>query len=230
MRYDISEWQGSHLEAIALQKELAVQIVTEDTFSHVSFIAGVDAAFSDSGTMIHAAIVIMTYPALEIVEMHCHQEALTMPYIPGLLSFREMPSLLSVFKKVKQKPDLIMVDGMGIAHPRGIGIASHLGLCLHIPTIGVAKKKLVGIYNEDALNKEFGSTVPLLYRKKQVGMVVRTKKNVKPLFISPGHLISIETSVMYTLACAKGYRLVEPTRLADRLSKKHSTMHGDQCY
>jgi deoxyribonuclease V len=225
----LHDWNLTPQEAIALQKELALQIITDDCLQSVSYIAGADVALEGINKM-HAAVVIMSYPDLKIVEMRCHEQELKMPYIPGLLSFREMPALLGAFKKVQQKPDLILVDGMGIAHPRGIGIASHLGLWLEIPTIGVGKKKLVGTYHADALSNEKGSTVALMHHEKMIGAVVRTKMNVKPLFISPGHMVSIRTSIDYVLACCRGYRLPELTRYADKLSKKDGMLHkNDMC-
>jgi deoxyribonuclease V len=225
----LHSWNVTPKEAIALQKDLASQIITHDCLGKVSYIAGVDVAIGDE-KMIHAAVIIMTYPTLEIIEMHCHQELMKMPYIPGLLSFREIPALLGVFKKVNQKPDLIFVDGMGIAHPRGIGIASHLGLWLQIPTIGVGKKKLVGEYDIEALSNEFGAHVPLMYQKKIIGEVIRTRNKVKPLFISSGYMISLETSMAYVLSCCRGYRLPEPIRYADKFSKKDIVLHNnDMC-
>jgi deoxyribonuclease V len=166
--------------------------------------------------------VLLTYPELEVVERHIYEEPLRMPYIPGLLSFREAPCVLGAFHKLRQQPDLVMVDGQGIAHPRRIGIAAHLGLWLELPTIGCAKSILTGSYNKTALSEEAGSYVPLTYKKETIGAVVRTRTRVNPMFISPGHLISIETSIKYVLACCKGYRLPEPTRLADKLSKDNS--------
>lgn len=227
---NLHAWNVTPQEAIALQKQLASQIITQDCLSDtISYIAGADVAL-EGATMIHAAVVIMTYPELRIIETQCHQQELTMQYIPGLLSFREIPVLLEAFKKVQQKPDLIMVDGMGIAHQRGIGIASHLGLWLQIPTIGVGKTRLVGTYHADELGNEKGSTVALMYHEKMIGGVVRTKTNVKPLFISPGHMVSVKTSIDYVLACSRGYRLPEPTRYADKLSKKDPTLHNnDMC-
>ena len=217
----LHDWIVTPAEAIALQKKLALEIITYDCLKDVRYVAGVDVAFATKD-ILRAAVIIMTYPALQIVEIQCHQEELKMPYIPGLLSFREMPALLGAFNKLQQWPDLIFVDGMGIAHPRGIGIASHLGLWLQIPTIGVAKKKLVGTYDENALGTEFGSHVPLTYQDKIIGVVLRTRANVKPLFVSSGHMISLETSINYVLSCCKGYRLIEPIRYADKLSKGHA--------
>ena len=151
-----------------------------------------------------------------------------MPYIPGLLSFREIPCILGAFDHLHEQPDLVMVDGQGIAHPRYLGIASHLGLWLDLPTIGCAKSILRGHYNEKALSEEAGSWTPLVYKGETVGVVVRTRSHVKPMFISLGHRISLETSLHYVLACSKGYRLPEPTRQADKLSKDNAFKELDE--
>lgn len=218
----LHEWNLSQEDAIALQRELAKQVITEDRLGEVHYIAGVDMAINELNSMAHAAVVLLTYPELEIVERHIYEEPIRMPYIPGLLSFREAPCVLGAFAKLRIRPDLVMVDGMGIAHPRRIGIASHLGLWLELPTIGCGKSMFVGKYDQAALKEEAGSVVPLIDKRETIGAIVRTRTRVKPMIISPGHMISIETSVKYVLACAKGYRLPEPTRLADKLSKDNT--------
>ncbi len=218
-QHQLHEWNLSIQEAIALQHQLATRIVLEDQVGAVHSIAGVDMAINKEREMARAAVVLLSYPALEIVEQHVYEEPIRMPYIPGLLSFREAPSILGAFSKLRQCPDLVMVDGQGIAHPRRIGIASHLGLWLQLPTIGCGKSILVGRYNQAELKEEAGSWVPLLNKRKVIGAVVRTRTHVSPMIISPGHLIDLETSIRYVLACSKGYRLPEPTRQADKLSK-----------
>ncbi|KIX85369.1 endonuclease V [candidate division TM6 bacterium JCVI TM6SC1] len=215
----LHEWNVSPEQAIALQRTLASQIVQEDYLSDVQFIAGVDMALSLHHGRGRAAVVVLTYPDLHVVEEQVHEDVLLMPYIPGLLSFRELPCILGAFEKLVRIPDLIMVDGMGIAHPRRLGIACHLGLWLNIPTIGCGKSILAGKYDHNALSEEKGSCTPLISRGTIIGQVVRTRTKVAPLFISSGHLISLKTSVEYVLACATKYRLPEPTRLADKLSK-----------
>jgi deoxyribonuclease V len=216
----LHSWDLSVPEAIALQKELAQRIITVDSFNEpINYIAGVDMAINNTTNTARAAVVLFSYPDLVMLESHTHEEPLCMPYIPGLLSFREIPCILKAFEKLQQKPDLVMVDGMGIAHPRKIGIASHLGLWINIPTIGCGKSLLVGSYNKDQLSPDAGSRVPLTYKKEVIGTVVRTRTNVSPLFISPGYLIGLDTSIKYVLACSKGYRLPEPVRQADKLSK-----------
>jgi deoxyribonuclease V len=218
----LHEWNLEPAAAIALQHELAQRIVLEDRLGEVHFVAGVDMAINENNGMAHAAVVLLTFPELEVVERHIYEEPIRMPYIPGLLSFREAPCVLGAFRKLRQRPDLVMVDGMGIAHPRRIGIASHLGLWLNIPTIGCGKSLLTGKYDKAVLGEEAGSWVPLIDKKEVIGGVVRTRTRVNPMFISPGHLISVETSIDYVLKCGRGYRLPEPTRLADKLSKDNT--------
>lgn len=215
----LHEWNLSIPEAIALQHQLAKQIILQDHIEGVKYVAGVDMAINEENEMARAAVVLLTYPALELIEKHIYEEPIRMPYVPGLLSFREAPSVLGAVGKLRQRPDLVMVDGQGIAHPRRIGIASHLGLWLQLPTIGCAKSILVGRYDRAELKEETGSWVPLVDKQETIGAVVRTRTRVSPMIISPGHLISLETSIRYVLACSKGYRLPEPTRQADKLSK-----------
>ena len=177
--------------------------------------------------MARAAVVLLSYPDMEILERHVYEEPVRMPYIPGLLSFREVPCILGAFAHLHQQPDLVMVDGQGIAHPRYFGIASHLGLWLDLPTIGCAKSILRGHYSEKALSEEAGSWVPLMYKGERIGAAVRTRSHVKPMIISLGHRISLETSIRYVLACCRGYRLPEPTRQADKLSKNNEWQEPD---
>jgi deoxyribonuclease V len=219
---DLHEWSLEPAEAIALQRELAQSVVREDRVGEVRHVAGVDMAINEENGLARAAVVVLTYPELEIVERRIYEEPIRMPYIPGLLSFREAPCVLGAYQRLHIRPDLVMVDGHGIAHPRRIGIASHLGLWLQVPTIGCGKSVFVGHYDQNALGEEAGSYVPLIDKNEIIGAMVRTRARVKPMIISPGHLISLETSVRYVLACSKGFRLPEPTRQADKLSKDNS--------
>src|SRR5713101_1604512 len=164
-------WNLQQSEAIALQRELAKRVVREDRLDEVHHIAGVDMAINEENGMARAAVVLLTYPALEVVEQHVYEEPIRMEYIPGLLSFRETPCIIGAFAQLKQQPDLVMVDGQGIAHPRRLGIASHLGLWLDLPTIGCAKSILTG--SHEALSEEAGSWVPLKYRGETIGAAVR---------------------------------------------------------
>src|SRR6266536_2037349 len=202
----LHEWNLKQDEAKALQRELAKQVIREDRLDEVRHVAGVDMAMNEISGMARAAVVLLSYPKLEVIEQHVYEEPLRMPYIPGLLSFREIPCILGAFDLLKQQPELVMVDGQGIAHPRRIGIASHLGLWLDLPTIGCAKSILTGTYDKDRLGVEAGSWVPLRSKSEIIGAVVRTRRAVNPMIISQGHLISLATSMKYVLACNKGYR------------------------
>jgi deoxyribonuclease V len=221
----LHDWNLEPAVAIALQRELAQRIVREDQLGEVNSIAGVDMALNEESGMARAAVVRLSFPDLEILERHIHEEPIRMAYIPGLLSFREAPCVLGAFARLRQQPDLVMVDGQGIAHPRRLGIASHLGLWLDLPTIGCAKSILTGHHAQ--LGEEMGSWVPLLDKGETIGAVVRTRAHVKPMIISLGHRISLGTSLRYVLVCCKGYRLPEPTRQADKLSKDNAWQEPD---
>ena len=219
-------WNLKQDEAIALQKELAQRIVLEDQPGEVRAVAGVDMAINEGNGMARAAVVLLSFPELEVLEQHVYEEPVRMAYIPGLLSFRELPCILGAFAQLKRSPDLVMVDGQGIAHPRRLGIAAHLGLWIEQPTIGCAKSILVGNHKE--VGEEVGDWQPLTYRGAVIGAAVRTRSRVKPMIISPGNHISLETSIRYVLACGRGYRLPEPTRLADKLSKANEWREPDE--
>ncbi|WP_457808313.1 deoxyribonuclease V [Kushneria sp. EE4] len=216
----LHEWTVDPDTAIALQKSLAPRIICSDQFGEVEHIAGVDIGFEDSGDTTRAVIVVMRWPSLEIVEKVLHRTPTTMPYIPGLLSFRELPAALEAFDQLTVMPDLLMVDGMGIAHPRRLGIAAHLGLWLDMPTIGVGKSRLCG--RHDDVGEARGSQVPLIHRNETIGAVLRTRERVKPLYISTGHKISLESSVSWVMQCLTRYKLPEPTRQADRLASRRT--------
>lgn len=217
MQEALHAWNLTPPEARALQRELSERIIREDQLGDVHSIAGVDMAINEQNQMARAAVVRLSFPELEILERHVYEEPIRMEYVPGLLSFREIPCILGAFARLKEQPEMVMVDGQGIAHPRRLGIASHLGLWLELPTIGCAKSILVGHHAQ--VGEEVGSWVPLKDRGEVIGAVVRTRAKVKPMIISLGHRISLETSIHYVLACCKGYRLPEPTRQADKLSK-----------
>jgi len=211
-----------------LQQELASRVIRTDQLgAEIRRIGGVDMAINEESGMARAAVVLLSYPELEVLEKHVYEEPVRMPYIPGLLSFREVPCILGAFARLREQPNLVMVDGQGIAHPRYLGIASHLGLWLDLPTIGCAKSILRGHYDEEALGEEAGAWVPLIFNHETVGAVLRTRPHVKPMIISLGHRISLETSLHYVLACCKGYRLPEPTRQADKLSKDNAWREPD---
>ena len=196
----------------AQQRQMQERIILQKPDFELKMIAGCDSSFIGEDTIL-SVFVLLTYPSLEVVEKVWHRGPVELPYIPGFLAFREAPNLLKAYEKLQQKPDLIMVDGHGISHPRRLGIATHLGLHLNKPTMGVAKKVLVGKYTEPAATK--GAISPLIYKDEHIANVLRTKDNVKPVFISPGHLMDLETATDIALACAVRHKLPEPTRLAD---------------
>ncbi len=204
-------------QQIKLEKLVIDQDVLPD---EIKYIAGVDVAYNDdSGEMI-GAIVVIDFSTKEIVEEAFHEMQITFPYVPGLFSFREIPAIIEAFKKLKIKPDLIICDGHGIAHPKRVGMATHLGITLDIPSIGCAKKRLIGTWDKDRLHSERGSVEPLILDGEKIGAVLRTQKNVKPVFVSIGHKISLETAYAITLEMCKKYRLPETTRAADQLVNK----------
>jgi deoxyribonuclease V len=208
----------SLVEARNIQSELATHVVKEDRFGEVRTVAGVDMAINEANGMARGAVVLLSYPELVVLEKHSYEEPLRMPYIPGLLSFREMPALLGAIEMLSQQPDLLMADGQGIAHPRRLGIASHLGLWLDIPSIGCAKSLYIGTH--EPVGENVGDWTPLMDGEETIGAVVRTRNKVKPMYISIGHRISLESGIKFVLECTRGLRLPETTRLADKLSKE----------
>lgn len=208
------------------QLEYASRIVLQDdmTLSNVEKVAGADVGFEDGGNITRAAIVVLSYPTLELIEYHCAKLPTTIPYIPGYLSFRECPALLSAWDKVVNKPQLLLVDGQGVAHPRRLGVASHLGLLLDLPTIGVAKTKLCGEY--EPLSDLQLASQPLFDKanKEQIGNVLRSKQRCNPLFISAGHRITQASALNWVKSCLLGYRLPEPTRFADAVASNKPLM------
>lgn len=199
------------------QQALAKQVKCDDDFNpSINYVGGTDVGFEDNGKITRAAIVIFRYPAFEVVEYHIARVETGFPYIPGYLSFREYPALLAAWQQVTQKPDLLFVDGQGVAHPRRLGIASHLGLLLDMPTIGVAKKRLCGQY--EILPKKAGNVTPLQDKQEQIGWVLCSKNNCNPLFISTGHRVSQDSALKWVNLCLRGYRLPEPTRWADAIA------------
>jgi deoxyribonuclease V len=195
-----------------IQSGLAPHISREGTVINPHFIAGVDISVNRWAKTGTAAAVVLSYPGLELVEVQVVTDTLGFPYVPGLLTFREAPLVLAAFAKLEITPDLVIVDGQGIAHPRRIGLASHLGLYLGIPTIGCAKSRLCGEFEGPA--EEHGSFTELKDNGEVIGAAVRTRSGVKPVFVSIGHMICLEDSIRWVLACCRGYRVPQPTRLA----------------
>ncbi len=207
-------WRVTPKEAIELQKKLRGKIRLAPLKKKIKYIGGADVSMNLFSTNGFAGFVTLSFPELELVDHAVIKEKINFPYIPGLLSFREIPMLLKAWEKLKTKPDVIIVDGMGIAHPRRLGIATHLGILLNIPTIGCAKSLLTGVHKEPG--PEAGSRENLYDKntKEIIGVVLRTKYKVKPVIVSPGHLITLEEAVDIVGSCIKKRRLPEPTRVA----------------
>jgi deoxyribonuclease V len=203
-------------EAKTLQSRLAEKIVLRDDFRAIRRVAGVDVGFEDGGATTRAAVAVLTFPSLQLEESAIARQPTRFPYVPGLLSFREAPAVLAAMKKLRVRPDLLLCDGQGIAHPRRLGIASHLGLLLDLPSVGVAKTRLTGAHGN--VPDARGAWVPLMDGKETIGAVLRTRAGVKPLYISPGHRIGLESAIAWVMACLTRYRLPETTRWAHRLA------------
>lgn len=217
-------WDVTPKQAIALQKQLAHQVTQGKLLKKPRFIAGADAAFSRDGQYCIAAVVLWDMQSRGVIEEHVAQCKLLFPYIPGLLSFREAPAVIAALEKLSKTPDVVMYDGQGLAHPRRFGIACHIGVLLDLPTIGCAKSRLIGEYDEPELTR--GSSTPLMHKGERIGTVLRTRDKVRPLFISIGHKIDLATAEQIVLDCSAGFRLPEPTRLADR---RVAAAKGNRC-
>jgi deoxyribonuclease V len=214
----LHSWDLTPKEAIALQTRLRGRVIREDQIGDVRSVAGVDVGFEDEGRTTRAAVAVLDLPQLALVERAIVRVATRFPYVPGLLSFREAPAVLAAFERLRAPPDLILYDGQGIAHPRRFGIASHLGLLLNRPTIGVAKTRLIGEHR--APRDRRGAWAPLVDADEVIGAVLRTRAGVKPLYVSIGHRVSLETAVRWVMACVTRYRLPETTRWAHRLASE----------
>jgi deoxyribonuclease V len=209
-------WDVSPEEAVEIQKALQSHVSLTDHFGQIKTVAGVDVGFEKNNRITRAAIAVLDFESLELIESAVARRPTTFPYVPGLLSFREIPAVLQAMLQLNVVPDMLLCDGQGIAHPRRFGIAAHLGLLTDIPAIGIAKSRLIGSHDEVPLEK--GSHVPLIDKGEQVGVVLRTRTNVKPLYISPGHRISIKSSHELVMKCTTRYRLPETTRWAHKLA------------
>lgn len=204
----------------AEQIERAAQVVRHDDFEVMPprLIGGADVGFEEGGDVTRAALVLLEYPSMKLVAHTVARVATTMPYIPGFLSFREYPALLAAWQQLDQHPDLLFVDGHGISHPRRLGVASHFGLMVDVPTIGVAKRRLCGKFAD--LSEEPGARQPLMDKAEQLAWVWRSKKRCNPLFVSTGHRVSTDTALEWVERCMGGYRLPEPTRWADAVASR----------
>jgi deoxyribonuclease V len=208
----LHDWDLTPKEAIALQRELAGRVVTDRPLKRCELIAGADVSYARFSSTFYAGVVVVRVADGEVVERRGAVAESPFPYVPGLLSFREAPALLKAFAAVKTIPDAVMCDGQGLAHPRRLGIACHLGLWLEVPTFGCAKSHLCGDYDDPG--PEAGASSPLQLSDDVIGEVVRTKARTKPVFVSPGHKLDVASATRWVLASCRGYRVPEPTRQA----------------
>ncbi|MGH7806496.1 MAG: deoxyribonuclease V [Thermodesulfobacteriota bacterium] len=214
----------SSAEAVVIQRELQKEVINQNGFREIKRVAGADLAPIKGEEKLVCGIIVFSYPELEEIERVSAVVEEQFPYIPGLLAFREGPAIIQAFKRLENKPDLLMVDGQGIAHPRGFGIASHVGVLLDIAAVGVAKQRLYGKHKDPPDSQ--GGWTPLTDPRngKTIGAVLRTKKGTKPVFVSIGHKIDLSSAVKLTLKCTRGFRIPEPTRQADIFVAKLKTM------
>jgi len=213
-----SDWPKTYQQAVALQEKLRHRVRLEPLPRPPRLVAGVDAICDRLDKRIFGAVALYRYPELELVAEAGVAGECPFSYRTGLLSFREVPILLAALQRLQERPDVVLVDGQGIAHPRGMGLATHLGLVADIPTIGVAKSRLIGEGQEPDLAS--GSYNPLIWQGKMVGLILRTQKGKKPLYLSPGYRITLPECLEITLACVTKYRLPQPVRQADLLSRR----------
>ncbi|MEI2794319.1 deoxyribonuclease V [Pseudoxanthomonas sp. F11] len=213
------DWDGSAADARRVQERLAAEVVLRDDAPEAPrWLGGFDVGFEDAGAITRAAAVLLAADTLQPVATEVVRVPTSMPYVPGLLSFRELPALVAALARLPHVPDVVFVDGHGIAHPRRLGIAAHFGVVTGLPSIGVAKNVLCG--RHDPLGGLAGEHVPLLHRGEQIGWALRSKVRCNPLFVSPGHRVSMQGALDAVLRTLRGYRLPEPTRLADRLASR----------
>jgi deoxyribonuclease V len=209
---ELHSWTLSAKEAISLQKTLAEQVLIQPLPARLKILGAEDLSYSKHSDLLFAVILTFKWPGLDLIESVHHVCKASFPYVPGLLSFREVPPLIEAYGKLGQKPDVLLCDAQGIAHPRKLGLAAHLGLCLGIPTVGCAKSRLCGTHDDPPLKK--GSSRPLMLDGEQVGIVFRSRDGVKPIYISPGHLADVQSSKKLVYRCLRRYRIPEPLRLA----------------
>lgn len=223
MSHALPPWDGTTAALREMQDALARQVLLRDDFpSPLRTIAGFDVGFEDGGATTRAAAVLLDAATLEVIDQQVARLPTRMPYVPGLLSFRELPALLAALALLPHAPDLALIDGHGIAHPRRLGIAAHFGVATGLPSIGVAKKILVGEARL-ALHEMRGAFTPLRHGAEQIGWLLRSKPGCLPLVVSPGHRVSLASAPELVMRYVRGYRLPEPTRLADRLASRRAT-------
>jgi deoxyribonuclease V len=208
----LHSWNLPPEEAIVLQKRLASEVALKPLPEEITLVAGADVGYCRGRDAGVAAVAVYTFPGLELKELVRVKVRIVYPYVPGLLSFRETPLLLKAYEELQEKPEVVLCDGQGVAHPRKFGLASHLGLWLNLPTVGCAKTRLVGTHGRVGPNR--GQYRSLLYQGDKVGVVLRTRTKVKPLYVSPGHLAEVDSSRKLVERCCLKYRLPEPIRQA----------------
>lgn len=211
-------WDVTPAEAIGIQQRFRDQVILSDQMAEVDFVAGVDVGFEAAGEITRAAVAVLTFPELSLCESAISRTPTRFPYVPGLLSFREAPAIIEALEKLDRLPQLILCDGQGIAHPRRLGIASHIGVITGIPAIGVAKNRLTGEHGD--LPAEKGSHVHLIDKGEIVGALLRSRTGVKPVYVSPGHKICLKTALGFVMKCLTRYRLPETTRWAHWLASE----------
>ena len=209
---ELHSWQVSTTEAIAIQQQLVSRVCRRNEVRNPRFIAGVDISSGRARDTATAAVVVLQYPEMTVVDSSVIQTETNFPYVPGLLSFREAPLIIQAYEKLNIEPDLVLVDGQGIAHPRRMGLASHLGLLLDKPTIGCAKSLLIGAHEQ--LSDESKSYTDITDEGEVIGAAVRTRSGVKPVYVSIGHRVDLPSAIHWVLACCRNYRIPEPLRLA----------------
>lgn len=212
---DLHPWNVTYKEAVTIQKCLRDKVLLRKIDKEIKYIAGLDVSYAKGATTVWAGVVVLGFPSLVKREEKWSQKRVSFPYIPGLLSFREIPALIDALRKVELEPDLIFCDGQGIAHPRGLGLASHLGVLLHKPTIGCAKSPLIGEFGP--VGEKKGDYVYLRHQNRVIGAVVRTRSGVKPIFVSPGYGVELEDCIRFVREACSIYRVPEPTRQAHLL-------------
>lgn len=215
-----SFWPINAEEAIAIQEQMRDLVITEDQLGSIKYVAGVDVGYDNKDSITQAAAAVLSFPELELKDKAIAQLPTTFPYIPGLLSFREIPAILDALEKLIIVPDLILCDGQGFIHPRRFGLACHLGVLIDTPTIGVAKSPYIGTH--EIVPKKRGNWQPLQEGEETIGAVLRNRTGVKPIYVSIGHKVSLTTAIHYVLKCSQKYRLPETTRWADRLASNLS--------
>ena len=215
-RRTVHSWPSDVESARAVQESLRGQVIREDALGIVHYVAGVDVGFEEDGRTTRAAVALLEYPALTLRDQAISRSPTRFPYIPGYLSFRELPAVLQALEQLKVTPDLLLCDGQGLAHPRRFGLACHLGVLTDLPSIGVAKSRLTGVHDDPP--REKGQWVPLMDKGETIGAVVCTRNNVSPVYVSLGHRISLPTAIDYVLGCTTRFRLPETTRWAHRLA------------